>query len=322
MAIDGDRWLVGGRPVNAGSPAEGLLMNVRMVNALFEDEGEPGDSLPAGFDPEENTEEFIRRMPEYVASGVDAFTVSLQGGMPGYEGAVNSAFAAEGSLRGGYIARVARVIEAAERNGAVVILSCLYQRQHSHARALEDRRAVRRAVAGVAAWIRSRGYTNVVLEIANEYGHSGYGMWPDSEWLRSPAGQAELIDVAHREAPGLKVSTSGMGDGTVAPAVAAAADFVLLHFNNTPLEGIGPAIAAARAYGKPVVVNEDDKVGEEGARAAALSVQHGAGWGFMLLEKNQRAPFDFEGVADDRVVYAAFRTLTSPTDAAVSSTTF
>ena len=75
--------------------------------------------------------------------GVNAFTLSLQGGMPGYEGALNSAFEPDGSLRESYLARVARVIEACDRAGLVVILGCFYQRQDQ---VLADEAAVRAAV--------------------------------------------------------------------------------------------------------------------------------------------------------------------------------
>ena len=67
-------------------------MNVRMVNATFEDQGR------ADFDAEKNTDELISRLTDYAAHGVNALTLNLQGGMPGYEGAVNSAFRADGSL--------------------------------------------------------------------------------------------------------------------------------------------------------------------------------------------------------------------------------
>jgi CubicO group peptidase (beta-lactamase class C family) len=48
VAIEGSRWLINGRPPHAGSPAEGLLMNVRMVNAVFEDMGSAGKKHLAG----------------------------------------------------------------------------------------------------------------------------------------------------------------------------------------------------------------------------------------------------------------------------------
>jgi CubicO group peptidase (beta-lactamase class C family) len=103
-----------------------------------------------------------------------------------------------------------------------------------------------------------------------------------------------------------------MGDGAVAPEIAGAADFVLLHFNDTPLAGISAAVRQARGYGKPVVVNEDDKTGEAGADAARLAVAGGAAWGFMHSAKNQSVPFEFAGAADDPAVYTMLRRLTSP----------
>lgn len=83
IAIDDAGWLIDGRPPHPGSQAEGLLMNVRMVNAVFEDTGPAGRAHLGSFDPDANTTRFIARMPEYLAQGVRAFTVGLQGGMPG-----------------------------------------------------------------------------------------------------------------------------------------------------------------------------------------------------------------------------------------------
>ena len=103
-----------------------------------------------------------------------------------------------------------------------------------------------------------------------------------------------------------------MGDGTIPAEIAEAADFVVIHFNNTPLPAIPGAIQQARRYGKPVVVNEDDKVGAAGAEAARLTVENGAAWGFMHSAKNQSAPFEFGGAADDPMVYAMLKRLTTP----------
>ena len=122
--VDG-RWQINGQPTNRGAAAEGLLMNVRMVNATFEDLS----GKKPNFNAEANTEEFLAKIPDYAARGVNAFTLCLQGGMPGYEGAVNSAFAPDGSLKPEYLKRVERVIRACDRQGLVVILGCYYQRQ-------------------------------------------------------------------------------------------------------------------------------------------------------------------------------------------------
>jgi hypothetical protein len=312
ISIHGRAWHINDRPVHPGTPAEGLLTNIRMVNCIFEDTGPAAAmNLPAGFDPAENTRRFLRRIPDYLGHGAIAFTISLQGGLPGYEGAVNSAFNADGMLREGYMGRAAQVIEACDRSGAVVILSCFYQRQHAHERALTGRDAIRSAVANVARWIRSRGYRNVLLEISNEYRHNGFQKWNDGAWLASDAGQVDLIRLARQTAPGLLVSTSGMGSGQMSAKIAEVADFLLIHFNNTALQDIPQRIADARRFGRPVVCNEDNKLGVIGAEAARLAITSGAGWGFMHAPKNQNVPFEFDGAADDPEVYAMLRHLTS-----------
>ncbi|TVS18289.1 MAG: hypothetical protein EA424_11155 [Planctomycetaceae bacterium] len=298
VAIDGTRWLINGHVTYPGSAAEGLLMNVRMVNATFEDRNRDD------FDPDANTAAFLAVMPEYVGAGVRAFTFNLQGGMPGYEGALNSAFEPDGSLRDGYLKRMARVIEACDRHGVIVILGCYYQRQDQ---VLRDEDAVRAGVVHTVRWIESQGYTNVVLEIANEFGHSGY----NHRILRTPEGQVELIELARREHPKLLISTSGLGHGRLPKPVAEASDFLLPHFNDTRLVDIPARIKALKPYAKPIVCNEDDKTGKAAAEACRLSVENGASYGLMLKLHNQYQPFEFHGVADDPVFYSMLRSLTA-----------
>jgi hypothetical protein len=291
IALRDGRWLLNERPTNPGSRAEGLLMNVRMVNAIFEDRHRPD------VHPDDITDRFLVQLPDYAAHGVNAVTLGLQGGMPGYEGALNSAFEPDGSLRESYLARAARVIEACDRNGLAVILGCFYQRQDQ---VLADEDAVRAAVANAARWVRDRGYRNVLLEIANEFDHDGF----DHRLIRSVEGEVELIRLAKRTAPDLLVSTSGLGHGRYPELLAGAADFLLIHFNGTPLDEIPARIEALRRHHKAIVCNEDPKTGREGARAAELCVANGASWGLMIEDVNQHAPFTFLGAEDDPVVYA------------------
>jgi CubicO group peptidase (beta-lactamase class C family) len=301
----GGVWRINGRVTYPGAKTEGLLMNVRMVNAVFEDAN--AATRPQGFDPARNTDRFLQKVPDYVAQGILAFTINLQGGDPGYEGAVNSAINPDGTLRKSYLARVAAVINSCDRSGAAVILSCFYQRQDQ---LLNDVRAVRAAVVNVAGWIRKSGFRNVLLEIANEFGHRGY----DHPILRSASGQADLIRLARQTAPGLLVSTSGLGDGRIAPEVAAAADYLTPHLNSTAIADVPRRIQDLKRFGKPIVVNEDDKVGALGAQAARVCVENGASWGLMLVNVNQHYPFRFTGAGDDPAVYAALRRLTTAGD--------
>ncbi len=297
VAIAGGRWQINGAMTHPGTRAEGLLMNVRMVNATFEDRNRPD------FDAEANTYRFISRIPEYAAQGVNAFTLCLQGGMPGYEGAINSAFEGDGSLRPGYLQRIERVIDACDRHGVVVILGLYYQRQF---KLLRDEAVVRAGVVNAARWVRERGYQNVLLEIANEYPHQGF-VHP---LLRDPKGQAALIRLAKETAPGLLVSASGYGNGAMDKEVADAADFLLPHCNSMKVGQIAPQVEALKRFGKPVVVNEDDRIGAEAVAAMRACVESGVSYGLMLLKQNQTFPFHFSGAADDPVFYAALRELT------------
>jgi hypothetical protein len=299
VSIDGDRFRINGSLTYQGRPAEGALMNVRMVNSVFEDTKRPQ------FDPARNTAEFVQRMDEYVYLGVRAFTVSLQGGYPGYEGARNSAFLADGGLRSTYLARVERVIEEAAGLKAVIILSLFYQRQDQ---VLEDEDAVRAGVANAVDWIRKKGYRNVILEIANEYGHRGF----DHAILRSDGGVAGLIRLAKNRHAALPVSASYLRNGQITPRVAAASDLILVHFNNLGLSEIPTRIRALRKEhpDKPIVCNEDARTGSAAAAAALASVEAGASYGLMVEHRNQFYPFDFGGRSDDPAAYDRYVKLT------------
>ena len=312
VTVKGDKWFLNDRIINEGALAEGLLMNVRMINSVFEDRG---DKLPAefsDFNPESNTNSFVSKIPDYMASGVNGFTIGLQGGMPGYEGAINSAFEADGTLRPEYMQRVERIIKAVDENSGVVILSCFYQRQHSHYAALNNREDIKNAVKNTIKWIKKNRFRNVVLEISNEYRHGGYRNWKEGRWLMSTSGQVEMISYAKSLDPSLLISTSGMGDGRLNDSLSAAVDFVTIHFNTTSLEDYSARINELKKTGKPLICNEDDKTGKAGAGALLLSVVKGCGWGYMNNAQNQYMPFRFEGVNDDTVVYNMFRKVITP----------
>ena len=298
LTLDGPRFRVNGQLTYSGQPAQGMLLNVRMANSVFEDEARPA------FDPDRNTAEFLGRMDDYVSHGVLGFTVSLQGGYPGYEGARNSAFLPDGSLDGTYLARVARVIERADALGAVVILSLFYQRQDQ---VLRDEQAIRTAIVKTVGWIAQRGYRNVILEIANEYGHSGF----NHAVLRSDGGVAGLIRLAQDRLTSLPVGASTRGTARTTPRVAAASDVILVHFNQLATSDIPSRVKALRAESpsKPVVANEDDRTGSAGVAALTASVEAGASYGLMVEQVNQHYPFDFYGRNDDPKVYDRYRTL-------------
>jgi len=297
VSINKTQWQINGQVTYPGTAAEGLLMNARMVNSTFEDAKRPD------FDPNENTSRFISKIPQYYACGVRAFTLNLQGGSPGYEGAVNSAFRPDGTLRASYINRLKRVIEECDKRGMIVILGLFYQRQDQ---ILRDEQAVKCGVVNAVNWVKENGFTNVIIEIANEYDHDGF----DHDIIETAEGEVELIRLAKKTGPDLLVSTSGLGHGRMNDLIAKEADLILIHFNGTKVEDIPGRIKALKKYNKPIVCNEDDKIDGDGARALQACVENGCSWGFMHSKLNQYEPFEFNGYDDDRKVYDEFKRAT------------
>ena len=92
VAIRGDAFRINGRPTYAGRrwrghSIEGLLLNARMVQGIFDDLEPRTRSLWAypdtgRWDPERNTREFLAAMPEWRRHGLLGFTINLQGGSP------------------------------------------------------------------------------------------------------------------------------------------------------------------------------------------------------------------------------------------------
>ena len=305
VSIEGDRFLINGRPTLAGlkwrgHTLEGLLPNSRMVQGVFDDLNTETrgrwaypDTKP--WDPDRNTREFVAAMADWRRHGLLAVTLNLQGGSPeGYSQAQpwhNSAFAADGALRPEFMARVERILDEADRLGMAVILGLFYFGQDER---LRDEAAVLRAVDGTVGWVLDRGYRNVLVEINNEcnirYDHA----------VLQPARVHELITRAKlitRSGRRLLVSTS-YGGGTLPGAeVLAASDFVLLHGNGVSNpDRIAEMVRQTRGMPaftpKPVVFNEDDHYDFDKPwnNFVAATSEH-ASWGFFDFRR-QSEGFD------------------------------
>ena len=92
VSIVGEDFHIDGQPTYRGREwrgqrVEGLLMNSRMVQAVFDDANPETAARWAypdtgKWDAERNTREFIAAMPEWKKHGLLAFTVNFQGGSP------------------------------------------------------------------------------------------------------------------------------------------------------------------------------------------------------------------------------------------------
>jgi hypothetical protein len=153
VSVKGDQFYINGKPTYQGRSwnglkIEGLLMNSRVVQATFDDLNPETMKRWAykdtgKWDAERNLREFLAAMPEWRKHGLLGITVNLQGGSPeGYSKEQpwhNSAIAEDGSLRPAYMARMKRVIDAADSLGMAVILGIFYFGQDER---LKDEAAV------------------------------------------------------------------------------------------------------------------------------------------------------------------------------------
>lgn len=294
VSIQGQAFHINGRPTYQGRSyrgmkIEGLLMNARLVQAIFDDlnpETRGRWAYPDGpWDPERNTREFIAAMPGWREHGLQAFTLNLQGGSPeGYSREQpwhNSAFTRDGSLRPDYLARLERVLNRADELGMVVILGLFYFGQDER---LADESAVVRGVDNAVDWIFERGYRNVMIEVNNEtnvrYDHA----------ILRPDRVHELIErVKSRTRDGrrLLVSTSYGGGTLPGENVMRSADFVLLHGNGVQeparIRKMVDDCRAMPAYrGQPILFNEDDHFDfDKPDNNMLAAVSRYASWGYF-----------------------------------------
>jgi hypothetical protein len=287
---------------------EGLLLNSRMANGVFDDANPLTRDLWAypdtgRWDPDRNTDELIAALPLYRQHGLRAITVFLQGGsplgyyrphareelvarvrrrhpaateaeiwagVPGVESQPwdSSGFDPAGRLRPAFAMRAGRLVRAAAEAGLAVILGLFYFGQDER---LRDEAAVGRAVDEVCGWVLDEGLGNVVIEIANECDIPRY-----EHAILTPPRVHELVERARahtRRGEHLLVGVSFTRRQLPPPEVCAASDLLLLHGNGLDEPAalaafVDAARAQARGRNLPVVVNEDDHFDFENLGAA------------------------------------------------------
>ncbi|MBY0505566.1 MAG: hypothetical protein K2X03_16755 [Bryobacteraceae bacterium] len=296
VAIRGDQFLINGQPTYAGRSyqgrkIEGLLMNSRMVQGIFDDlnpETVKRWAYPdtRKWDAERNVREFLAAMPIWRQHGLLSFTINLQGGSPeGYSKSqpwVTSGIAPDGSLRPAFMKRLARILRRADELGMVPIVGYFYFGQDQHVR---DEAAVRRAVANATNWLLDGGYRNVLVEVNNETNVKAY----DHEILK-PGRIHELIDAVkgmNRGGRRLLTSTSYGGGAIPLPNVVKSADFLLIHGNGVKdPKRIAEMVRQTRAVEgyrpMPILFNEDDHFDFDRPENNFLSaLSEYASWGYF-----------------------------------------
>jgi hypothetical protein len=281
-----------------GNNIEGLLFNSRMVQGIFDDENPTTRDLFAypdthQWDANRNTDEFIAAMPSWKAHGLLAVTINLQGGSPtgyGNKAWINSAFQKDGQLKKSYLARLARILDAAKDLNMVVILGYFYFGQDE---VLENEQAVIAATDNITRWLLNQKYHHVLVEINNE-ADIAY----DHEILKPNRVHELILRVKEKSNHKFLVSTSFSGGTIPTDKVIAASDFILLHANGVEsADGISNMIkqvkSAAGYSEKPIVFNEDDHFNFDSPTSNfSVAIRHYASWGYFDYRMNGE-PFEF-----------------------------
>ncbi|MFB3825875.1 MAG: hypothetical protein ACE15B_03865 [Bryobacteraceae bacterium] len=301
--------------------AQGKLMNLRLAQALFHDEW----MREQPFDPARNTDAVIAALDFYKRHGVLMINVSLQGGQAGYDLKVNgvdrqngyrygrekgthvSAFRPDGSLKSEWLARLDRLLKAADQRGMIVNVMYFYQGQDE---VFDSTGAIHAAARNITDWLVANNHRNILIDLANEYDLAGADRWDFAGYI--PQHVIPLIDEVRSRfrhagwtAP---VSVSSDGRMRYPESLIGQVDVVLIHGNNRNPEQKARRAAELKNVSRPVLMNEDDN-----GRATTLenlknelascdALFHGAaGWGYMPWVQAQRFPFRYMPAAAAQV---------------------
>lgn len=294
VSISGEKFFINDQPVYAGRTfegknIEGLLFNVRAVQATFDDTNPQTRGLWAypdtgEWDPERNVTEFMAALPEWRAHGVLGFTLNFQGGGGRYIPEVyqvydNNGFTPDGEIIPAYADRMERVIRRADELGMVVIVSFFYWIQTNK---MNGEQATWRAVENGMAFLRGLGRQNVMVEIANETNF--HFIFP----IFGPDKAHEMVAHFKNRYPEFPITTSLVGanletgQGMPTPALVEASDYLLIHGNHTRppmLTKVFDAVRAMPAFKanpKPLMINEDST----GIPNLDASWQNYVSWGY------------------------------------------
>ena len=292
--------------------AAGKLMNLRIAQALFQDEY----LTEAHFDAKAHTTRVIEALDTYRRNGILALNVSLQGGNMHYEregsirrdlaaklgpgkGALVSAFRPDGSLKAEWMDRVRVLQQALDQRGMVLNLIYFYVYQVD---VLEGPHAIDQAVRNITDWLIDHDCRNVMIEIANEY-----DTFDQDPYIVTEMGH--LIEVARerfkvkKAAFRLPISASSLGDKNVLvyPAILEHGDLSTIHGNFRTSEekrkGVAELVANPKVPG-PIYMDEDDNGRETTPENLARELagcdavfQSGGSWGYMPWVQAQVYPF-------------------------------
>lgn len=125
------------------------VIGLRCSNALISDEA---------------TADLINHLDEYKSYGLNTVSVFVMGSRYGnFKGYLEDA-----SLNPVYTERLAKIIEAADDNGMIVLVGCLYWGGSTAKWESWTQKEANRAVANTIKWLSENNYRNVFVDVDNE----------------------------------------------------------------------------------------------------------------------------------------------------------
>ena len=295
VEIKGEQFYINGKPtyegrIWKGNKIEGLLMNSRMVQGIFDDSNpetvvEFAYTDTKKWDADRNTNEFVAAMPLWKSYGLNAFTLNMQGGSPygyGNKKCLNIGYNSDGSLMQPYMNRLDRILKKADELNMVVILGLFYFGQDQN---LKDEKAIINATDNMVNWLFEKGYRNVMIEIANECDMKNY-----DHKIIAPDRVSELIErVKSNTKKGYRflVSTSFKGRAVPTSNVVKTADFLLIHGNGAKstqqIQLLCDSTRKVEGYhSMPIVNNEDDHFDfAKDVNNMTVSLKNYVSWGYF-----------------------------------------
>jgi hypothetical protein len=296
VKIKGNQFYINGKPTYEGrfwngNKIEGLLINSRMVQGIFDDlNTENVNSFAYSdtkkWDADRNTNEFVEAMPEWYSYGMNAFTLNMQGGSPygyGNKKCLNPGFNPDGSLMQPYMNRLDKILKKADELQMVVILGLFYFGQDQN---LSDEKAIIKATENTIDWLFEKGYRHVIIEIANETVDNG----SYNHKILLPNRIHELIDlVKNKKRNGYRYLVGTSFGGTVVPTpnVVKSSDFLLIHGNGASnpnqIQLLIDSTKKVEGYrNMPIVNNEDDHYDfEKDINNFTVSIKNYVSWGYF-----------------------------------------
>lgn len=303
LTIQGNQFFINGKLTYEGQEweghkVEGLLMNSRMVQGIFDDSNPETRDLfiypdTKKWDPDRNTDEFVQAMEDWYKHGLLAFTINLQGGSPtgyGNKNWNNSTFDEAGNLKPAYLSRLERILKKSDELGMIPIIGYFYFGQDQY---LKDEAAVVNATTKMTDWLLNTGYQNLMIEVNNECDVKAY----DHEILM-PERVHELIELVRSKTLNgrrLLVSTSFKGNAIPTPNVTKVSDFILIHGNGVKEpERITEMVKLTQEVegytGQPILFNEDDHYDyDQAAFNMGNAVKAYASWGYFDFRRKDES---------------------------------